>query len=552
MKMHTFIFGLWCWLTGLAFAFPAIAVQSDASESKLAKQGVAIIRPRPFASALNTWKQQRSLAGYYFYELDSELDPFVLRKQIQRWKEEDPQLRYVLLAADAPAIQLAPVAAMKENTVPTFYQKAVIINQYGSEETLASDLPYADVDGDGVPDLAIGRIPADTPLQLEQYLTRVLQYENSQDFGPWRNEIQMVAGVGGFGALIDTTVELVTRRFLTEGIPESYALQLMYASPTSVYCPSPPRFSEFSLKRLNQGSMFWIYVGHGHIETLDQFQVEGKAYEILNQKMLHQVHIPQGSPVAVFLACYTGAFDAPRDALAEQLVLHPSGPIASIAATRVTMPYGMSCLGWELLQCCFTDQSPTIGDILLQAKQRMAAAPDPQSKTQSMRKVVDGLAHALNPKSHDLAMERKEHLALMHLLGDPTLKLRYPESIPLSGPSRAMPGESVLIEGTCPFPTKSVTLQLAYRRDQVPPQAVGRKVYSDTLNAQQDMDRTFEVASQTVLQACQVDVKDGRFSLEIPLPSEKRAKLVVRAYAEGANRWGSGALPINLFSPRVP
>jgi hypothetical protein len=60
----------------------------------------------------------------------------------------------------------------------------------------------------------------------------------------------------------------------------------------------------------------------------------------------------------VLIACYTGAIDARDDSLAEELVLDEQGPIAAIAATRVTMPYGNTVLGCELLRAAFTDRLP--------------------------------------------------------------------------------------------------------------------------------------------------------------------------------------------------
>lgn len=47
----------------------------------------------------------------------------------------------------------------------------------------------------------------------------------------------------------------------------------------------------------------------------------------------------------------------------------PNGPIAALAGTRMTMPYGMSALGADL-DSCFIEQSATLGELVLAAKQR--------------------------------------------------------------------------------------------------------------------------------------------------------------------------------------
>jgi hypothetical protein len=124
--------------------------------------------------------------------------------------------------------------------------------------------------------------------------------------------------------------------------------------------------------------------------------------------------------LAVLVACYTGAIDAPRDSLAEELSLAADGPVAVIAATRVTMPYGNTVLGYELLRACFHESPPAIGDILLQAQQRTRreVADDP------LRTSLDAMCRGLSPPPVDLAAERAEHVLMYHLLGDPLLRLR--------------------------------------------------------------------------------------------------------------------------------
>jgi hypothetical protein len=127
-------------------------------------------------------------------------------------------------------------------------------------------------------------------------------------------------------------------------------------------------------------------------------------------------------PLAVLVACYTGAFDAPGDCLAEELTLAEQGPVAVIAATRVTMPYGNTVLGYELLRACFHDHPKTLGDVLRLAYCRSlnAAAND------SLRASLDGLARGISPEPVDLPAERREHVMMYHLFGDPLQKLQMP------------------------------------------------------------------------------------------------------------------------------
>src|SRR5260370_10313720 len=63
----------------------------------------------------------------------------------------------------------------------------------GSYEGLVpSDGAYADIRGDGLPGLAIGRIPALTAAELTAYVSKVVAYE-SGGAGAWAKQVLLVA-----------------------------------------------------------------------------------------------------------------------------------------------------------------------------------------------------------------------------------------------------------------------------------------------------------------------------------------------------------------------
>jgi hypothetical protein len=128
------------------------------------------------------------------------------------------------------------------------------------------------------------------------------------------------------------------------------------------------------------------------------------------------------APLVVLVACYTGAIDARSDCLGEELLLAEEGPIAVLAATRVTMPYGNTVLGYELLRACFNDRPDSLGEILRLAQRRTLSEPEQGS----LRASIDSLAHGLSTPPVDLPAERREHVLMYQLLGDPLLRLHRP------------------------------------------------------------------------------------------------------------------------------
>ncbi|MEO8270097.1 MAG: C25 family cysteine peptidase, partial [Aureliella sp.] len=411
------------WLVCALVAAATSLLGAEPSPTLRGEVDTVVVRPAAWAEALGPWKAYREKQGHRIAELDTAADSGTVRTAIlQLSAEQTEPIRYVLLAGD--------VCADVAINVPTCYYDSTAMSQFGGDATIASDNPYADLDGDSIPDLAIGRIPADSAEQLQQVLARVMAFEQQRDFSSWRRDVHVVAGVGGFGAIADSVIEMTTRRFLADRIPGWSELSMTQASVDSHYCPDPWRFSEASIGRMNQGGMFWVYIGHGHVKTLDYVRAGDDWLPILTHDHVPAVDVGSHPPIAVFLACYTGAFDALEDSLAEELMLSPTGPIASLAASRVSGPYGLAMLSDGLLSSCFDEQTSTLGDVVLHAKQRLlkeqpsdtvlqeaglASTTGLASSQKSSRtsghmdqlQMIGAIASALSPSDYDLAAERR-------------------------------------------------------------------------------------------------------------------------------------------------
>jgi hypothetical protein len=313
-------------------------------------------------------------------------------------------------------------------SVPTNYVPAKINTRWGSEPTIATDIPYADIDGDATPDLAVGRIPADSPDELAAVIRKVIRYERQATDLACGKRLNVVAGAGGFGAVTDAIIEAAGRQVMQQVVPADYEVEHLSAKSN----PAMPADLRESVRRqLSEGALAWIYLGHGLPTELDRTRTPAGNAPILSVDDVASLRCGEQSPLAVMIACYTGAMDSPRDCLAEELTLAEDGPIAVMAATRVTMPYGNTVLGYELLRACFQDRPAALGEVLQRAQRRTLQ----DSATDAMRPSLDSLAQGLSPPPVDLAAERREHVWMYHLFGDPLLRLHAPPSeIARSGP----------------------------------------------------------------------------------------------------------------------
>lgn len=369
-----------------------------------------VVCPPQLRPALAPWEEFRRNQGHSL-QIVAPLSSAQELRQTVSAAARSTRLKYVVLVGDV-------------DVVPTCYAEAKVNILWGSEPTIATDEPYADIDGDDVPDVAVGRIPADTPAELQAVVRKLLQYERAPAVGSGRRQLDVVAGVGGFGVVADALIEASARSVFTQVVPASYTVRRLKADPES------------TCTQISADSFAWIYLGHGLPTMLDFAATSRGPKPILCVSDVAALRCGDNRPLAVLIACYTGAIDAGTDSLAEELVLHEGGPVAAIAATRVTMPYGNSVFGCELLRAAFRDSPGTLGDIWLCAQRQTLTPP---MADDSLRSSLDAVARGVSPPPADLAAERREHVLLYQLLGDPLLRLKYPlaESRPVTNVASA-------------------------------------------------------------------------------------------------------------------
>jgi hypothetical protein len=502
----------------------------------------AVICPQEFHEALAPWVEHRRQQGHELVLLSNLGSPAQLRQEIRRLADGGT-LRYLVLVGDADP-RLYRDKQVRARSVPTHYSRAEVNVRFGSTPEIATDNWYADLDDDRVPDLAVGRIPCDSAEELTRIVAKTLAYERSADFSAWRRRVHFVAGLGGFGAVADTVLEAAAKSLIANGVPSAYCTTMTYGSWQSPYCPDPRTFREVTLERLNEGSLFWVYLGHGQQRSVDEVQVPGAKFPILSADDVALLACRHGAPIACFLACYSGAFDLPNDCLAEEMLRAEGGPVAILCGSRVTMPYAMTVMGSELLGQVFVEQTPTLGQALLQAKRRMMQT----SELSQHRKAMDAIARLMSPTADALEAERAEHLDLFNLLGDPLLRLPYPQPVRLEVAERATAGTRLLVRGESPLAGKAV-VELAVRRDRLKFRPPRRGQFDP--NALSEYAAIYAQANQPELHSTELQLAEGAFTAELEIPADARGPCHVRVFVEGQAACAAGGADLAIEAPQA-
>jgi hypothetical protein len=469
---------------------------------------VLVVCPAEFRDPLAPWETYRESQGHALLAIEPPQTSAELRATIRTLAKQN-QLSYVVLVGDVRH------ARGDVSVVPTCYVNAKVNVRWGSEPTIATDQLYADLDDDSLPDLAVGRIPAHSPSELSAAVQKILRYEQQADEGMWRRRVDIVAGVGGFGPVTDALVEAAGRSVIGQTVPASYDVTPTFASPTNPTSPSPDQFTAHVCRQLSAGSFAWIYLGHGLPTALDSIHTSTGDRPILSASDVPQLKCGVNGPLAVLIACYTGALDAPNGCLAETLLLREQGPVAVIAATRVTMPYGNAVFGCELLRACFNDRPASLGELWTLAQRRtLAEAPD-----DSLRKSLDALASGLSPPPVDLAAERREHVLMYQLYGDPLLRLQFPRDLQLAAGPEVTSGQPLAIEGRSDV-AGECTVELV---------------------ADRGSSSSLAIAASTTL-----PVTPGPFRVTLSLPPDTVGQYTIRAFVAGRSEFALGATSVKV------
>ncbi|MBZ0243547.1 MAG: type IX secretion system sortase PorU, partial [Bacteroidales bacterium] len=305
------------------------------------------------------------------------------------------QLKYVLLFGDASYDYKDRIPA-NTNYIPTYQASGSTIET----QSFVSDDYFGLMDNSeganmsGILDLGIGRFPVNTVNDAQIMVDKVRHYLLKQEelSGQWRNNIAFV-GDDGNGNLHFNQAETLSRIVDTARANLNVSKIFLDAYPRETV-PGGFRYPDANkafVKQIEDGALIINYTGHGGINGL----TDERVFTISDINGLENIN---NMPFFITATCEFSRFDNPAFVSAgEQLLLTPKGGgIALMTTTRLAFAHTNFALNKKVYAAMF-DRSDT-----------------------AFKRLGDILRISKNPTSSSVYN--------FVLLGDPALKLVYPES----------------------------------------------------------------------------------------------------------------------------
>ena len=307
-------------------------------------------------------------------------------------KSEGEYPKYVLLFGDA-SYDFKDRIENNTNFVPSFQTLESLIT---SASSVWDDYFTWMDEGEGtsgIPDFAIGRIPAKTADEAQAAVNKIIHYTTNSDFGSWKNSIMFTADDADGNLHLgqaDSLTFIIAQNFGELNIQKNY-FDFFELSPT----PGGPLYPEVT-KNINsgieEGLLILNYTGHGGFHSWGQEQV-------LTTEDIDEWQNIDRLPLMIAASCQFSVYDDPEIVSGgEMSVLKEDGGCIGIFG-QVRLAYSQSnfkvnqlIMGYLGSDGFKTDKR--LGDIYQYVKQHTAN----QITTYST-----------------------------HLLGDPALKLTFPD-----------------------------------------------------------------------------------------------------------------------------
>lgn len=494
-----------------------------------------------FAAALAPLVEQRRADGFKASVLET--TNVLTREQIRAGDAAPLRERLRGLFYNSAGSKYLLLAGAGAGSGASVSEEEVVPPLFGTTAQMQGQLTddgYALPDPAGRPTIAVGRFPARTPEELQRMVAKTLGLERARPRGLWRSGVLLVQGNPGGGSRAEMFLDGITRPRL-ERIHPAWQLSAISHNASSLYYLPTAWLQPRTLEWLSAGQLFSIYLGHSTARgwcTLDT--------NFMSAKDWAKVNLGQGQGVLFSCGCFGCQWDRGQEqAYGLTAIRNPTGPAAVIGAygESYSAPGLLAVDG--LLRCCAEAPFPSrLADYWLAVQDGLAEG-EIDASTFGLLDLADGT----NGKM-PLPVQRREHLEMWTLFGDPALRLPIlPPTISLKATSLVNSMKRISIEGRLLEKLAGAVVRVNLERaigarpgdlQSLPTREATGAAERDRVAAE-----NHRKVNSRLISAATTIAEGTRFTCSLEVPDNLAVPMVVvRAYAEAGDEAAQGVLKL--------
>lgn len=252
---------------------------------------------------------------------------------------------------------------------------------FGDYGILDGDSSYIAVNADRGFDMIIARWPVRTAGEIARITNKIKDYESSNNFGSWHNNITFVAD-DEFGAFDNETFHTTqTEDLANNHTPAFINRDKIYMWEYPFVNNEKPAVNDKIVESINRGSILVNYVGHGNPD------VWAHEHVFTRNDDLPRLNNRDRLPLFFVASCAIGFFDDPeREGMAEDLLAMDGGAIGTISATRLVYSSPNAAFNKQVFDILLYEDSLSICEAVYKAKlerQYLTSTPLPNKNDRS-------------------------------------------------------------------------------------------------------------------------------------------------------------------------
>lgn len=314
----------------------------------------------------------------------------MLKMLYDRGVAQDHAPRYVLFFGRPSYDNRCLTQEMKSYNVPYMpsWQSVESLSQGSSYMTDDYMVILEDNSGGSIPggrlSMAVGRIPCRSLAQAKDYVDKIYEYVANKYKSSWKNSVVIEADNANKGCFMESC-ETMYNNLMASDASSAFSFTKVFVDAYPIQKGVSVKARERFYRALDEGVVFWLYHGHGAIETLGN--------EGLHTRSDIEGTYNERWPFLFASTCDFGRWDGVAQSGLEKLAFNRSaGIIGGVSATRKAYISDnnvfINMLGNHLLRRDADGRYKRIGDMIKDAKNGMI---EDVSVANSMTKNAYGL-----------------------------------------------------------------------------------------------------------------------------------------------------------------